>query len=107
MIYLKGIGKVYALTVRFTDQCFLCVKIYYVYKGLLNLTIWPVVSVIELKIPKIRLTNIVHPNLRYIFCKKSIKTSYTVFPHIVSAETFFFEFGNPKVTVHKVKCHST
>ena len=25
----------------------------------------------------------------------------TVFPHIVSAETILFEFGNPKVTVHK------
>ena len=26
---------------------------------------------------------------------------YTIFPHIVFAETILFEFGNPKVTVHK------
>ena len=38
----------------------------------------------------------------------------TIFPHIVSAETIsfrgnysFFEFGNPKVKVHKAKGHST
>ena len=31
----------------------------------------------------------------------------TVFPHIVSAETTFFAFGNPEVTVHKPKGHST
>ena len=32
---------------------------------------------------------------------------YTVFPHIVSAETILFELGNSKVTVHKAKGHST
>ena len=31
---------------------------------------------------------------------KRFKT-YTIFPHIVFAETILFEFGNPKVTVHK------
>ena len=25
----------------------------------------------------------------------------TVFPHIVSRKLFFFEFGHPKITVHK------
>ena len=34
-------------------------------------------------------------------------TTFTVFPQIVSAETILFEFGNPKVTVHKAKGHST
>ena len=33
--------------------------------------------------------------------------AYTVFPHIVSAETIIFEFGNPKVRVHKAKGQST
>ena len=32
--------------------------------------------------------------------------SYTVFPHIVSAEIIFFEFGNPKVTEHKARGHT-
>ena len=32
----------------------------------------------------------------------------TVIPHTVSAETIlFFKLGNPKVTVHKTKGHST
>ena len=31
----------------------------------------------------------------------------TVFSHIVSSETNLFECGNPKVTVHKAKGHST
>ena len=38
---------------------------------------------------------------------KSNQKLVTVFPHIVSAELFFFELGNPKVTVHKAKGHST
>ena len=33
--------------------------------------------------------------------------SFTVFPHIVSMKLFFFEFGNPKVTVQKAKGHNS
>ena len=35
---------------------------------------------------------------RYMINKKLLNT---VFPHIVSAETIFFEFGNFRVTVYK------
>ena len=38
---------------------------------------------------------------------KLFKFADTVFPHIASAETILFWFGNPKVTVHKAKGHST
>ena len=33
-------------------------------------------------------------------CETNSLNLITVFPHIVSAETILFEFGNPKVTVH-------
>ena len=37
-----------------------------------------------------------------------IHMTHPVFPHTVSGETtFFFAFGNPEVTVHKPKGHST
>ena len=39
--------------------------------------------------------------------KRKTNAETTVFPHIVSEETILFEFGNPKVTVHKAKSHST